>query len=224
MGILDNVERGLERAVNGAFAKTFRSRLQPLEIFAALKTELDANTRILSRQTIVVPNEFTVHISREDFDRLKTDGAHLADQFVADLHTYADQQGYQFTGPVVVAITPDPALSVGLLNVTSVAPGTQIDLVPALEVQGQTLRLREGVNVIGRSHDSDIVVADSAASKRNASITWDGTTAVLRDLGSTNGTKIDGQRITALELASPTTFTVGSTPLTYRMAPKATAR
>ena len=37
MGLLDNFERGLERAVNGAFAKTFRSSVQPLEITSALR-------------------------------------------------------------------------------------------------------------------------------------------------------------------------------------------
>ena len=37
MGILDNFEKGLERVVNGAFAKTFKSGLQPLEVTAALR-------------------------------------------------------------------------------------------------------------------------------------------------------------------------------------------
>ena len=40
MGILDNFEKGLERVVNGAFAKTFKSGLQPLEVTAALRKAL----------------------------------------------------------------------------------------------------------------------------------------------------------------------------------------
>ena len=41
MGLLDSFERGLERAVNGAFAKTFKSGLAPVEITSALRRELD---------------------------------------------------------------------------------------------------------------------------------------------------------------------------------------
>ncbi|MBC7590655.1 MAG: DUF3662 domain-containing protein, partial [Salinibacterium sp.] len=41
MGLLDSFEKGLERAVNGAFAKTFKSGLQPVEITSALRRELD---------------------------------------------------------------------------------------------------------------------------------------------------------------------------------------
>src|SRR6187402_2863434 len=37
LGLLDNFEKGLERAVNGAFAKTFKSGLQPIEITSALR-------------------------------------------------------------------------------------------------------------------------------------------------------------------------------------------
>ena len=60
MGILDNLERGLERVVNGAFAKTFRSGLQPVEITAALRRELDTKAAVVSRDRILVPNNFTV--------------------------------------------------------------------------------------------------------------------------------------------------------------------
>ena len=47
MGLLDNFEKGLERAVNGAFAKTFKSGLQPLEITSALRRELDTKAAVV---------------------------------------------------------------------------------------------------------------------------------------------------------------------------------
>ena len=52
MGLLDSFEKGLERAVNGAFAKSFRSGIQPVEIAAALRTELDAKAAVVSRDRI----------------------------------------------------------------------------------------------------------------------------------------------------------------------------
>ena len=41
MGLLDSFEKGLERVVSGAFAKTFKSGLQPVEITAALRREYE---------------------------------------------------------------------------------------------------------------------------------------------------------------------------------------
>ena len=55
VGLLDNFEKGLERAVNGAFAKTFRSGLQPVEITAALKREIDTKAAVVSRDRVLVP-------------------------------------------------------------------------------------------------------------------------------------------------------------------------
>ncbi|MEY4390405.1 MAG: hypothetical protein RLZZ400_148, partial [Actinomycetota bacterium] len=60
MGILDGFEKGLERLVTGAFSKTFKSELQPIEIAAAIKNEMDAKASVVSRDRILVPNTFTV--------------------------------------------------------------------------------------------------------------------------------------------------------------------
>ena len=76
MGILDNLERGLERVVNGAFAKTFRSGLQPVEITAALRRELDTKAAVVSRDRILVPNNFTVRLAPDDYERMKAMGRH----------------------------------------------------------------------------------------------------------------------------------------------------
>ena len=43
MGFLDSFERSVERAVGGAFAKTFRSGVHPLEMVAAIKREMDSH-------------------------------------------------------------------------------------------------------------------------------------------------------------------------------------
>ena len=56
MGFLENFEKGLERLVNGAFTKTFKSELQPIEIAAAIRAEMDAKASILSRDRVLAPN------------------------------------------------------------------------------------------------------------------------------------------------------------------------
>ena len=64
MGLLDSFEKGIERAVNGAFAKTFRSGVQPVEIASALRSELDTKAAVVSRDRILAPNTFEVRLSR----------------------------------------------------------------------------------------------------------------------------------------------------------------
>ena len=70
MGLLDSFEKGLERAVNGVFAKTFRSGIQPVEIAAALRSELDAKAAVVSRDRILAPNTFEVRMSPADAERM----------------------------------------------------------------------------------------------------------------------------------------------------------
>src|SRR5690606_29169923 len=60
VGLLDSFERGLERAVNGAFAKTFRSGIQPVEIASALRREMDTRAAVVSRERILAPNSYAV--------------------------------------------------------------------------------------------------------------------------------------------------------------------
>ncbi len=75
------------------------------------------------------------------------------------------------------------------------APAVQ--LLMLVEQSGREHPLRPGVTVIGR--EGDVMLADGRASRRHAQITLDGDKLALEDLGSTNGTKVDGVRINAGE-------------------------
>ena len=55
---------------------------------------------------------------------------------------------------------------------------------------------------LGRHPDSDIVLAHATVSSRHAAITPIGKELVLDDLGSSNGTRVNGQRVTRAELAA----------------------
>jgi pSer/pThr/pTyr-binding forkhead associated (FHA) protein len=53
---------------------------------------------------------------------------------------------------------------------------------------------------IGRSPDSDLQMADIRVSRNHAVVEFDGANWVIRDLGSANGTYVDGARIERLRL------------------------
>ena len=79
MGLLDRFEKGVERAVNGVFARTFRSRVQPVEIASALRRELDDRAAVLGRDRTLVPNHFTVTLSADDHGAMRW-GAGISSQ------------------------------------------------------------------------------------------------------------------------------------------------
>jgi len=60
---------------------------------------------------------------------------------------------------------------------------------------GRSFLLQGGVNTIGRSLDNMVILADVAVSRRHAEIRWDTTGVYLRDVGSANGTRVDGMRL-----------------------------
>jgi pSer/pThr/pTyr-binding forkhead associated (FHA) protein len=71
------------------------------------------------------------------------------------------------------------------------------------------------VTRIGRGADVDIRIDDPGASRNHAEIVM-GSPLILRDLNSTNGTTVDGQRVTELELREGTAIKIGSTTLIFR--------
>ncbi|GAA2739695.1 MULTISPECIES: FHA domain-containing protein FhaB/FipA [Kitasatospora] len=78
-------------------------------------------------------------------------------------------------------------------------------VVVAGSLQGTTVALQGQTITLGRAHDSTIVLDDDYASSRHARIYPDQTGQwTVEDLGSTNGTYLDRQRLTA-----PTPFQVG---------------
>lgn len=221
MGILDNLERGLERVVNGAFAKTFRSGLQPVEITAALRRELDTKAAVVSRDRILVPNNFTVRLAPDDYERMKAMGATLTDELIRLVTKHAATQHYQFAGGIKVALRSDPSLAVGVVQVDSENVSGSVTWVAVLEIGGKRYPISKSRTVIGRGTEADITVDDSGISRKHVEVLWDGTRAQANDLGSTNGSKLNGQRLVSAALEADSVITIGQTSIVLRLLPQA---
>lgn len=221
MGILDNFEKGLERAVNGAFAKTFRSGLQPVEITSALRRELDTKAAVVARDRILAPNRFTVRMSHTDFDRMSALGVTLIDELTALVQKHGTEQRYQFTGGIIITLQDDSSLSEGMVQIDSTSVASTVVWTPVLDINGTRHPLVKARTVIGRGSDADITVDDTGTSRRHVEILWDGSRAQVRDLGSTNGSQLNGAPVSQAILEPDSVVTIGRTRIVFHVLAEA---
>ena len=221
MGILDNFEKGLERVVNGAFAKTFKSGLQPLEVTAALRRELDTKAAVVSRDRILVPNDFVVRLAPGDFARMTDLGPALIDEFTQLVQRHAAAQHYAFAGGISIRLQQDPSLSEGVVGIDSVNVKGEVAWTPVLDIEGKRYPITKSRTVIGRGSDADITIDDTGTSRQHVEILWDGKRGQVSDLGSTNGSKLNGAPVTKAPLPPDSIIEIGRTRIVFRVLAQA---
>ncbi len=222
VGILDGFEKGLERIVTGAFTKTFKSELQPIEISAAIKGEMDSKASIVARDRILAPNQYTVYLSSADFKRMQALGENLLLELNDQATRHAQRQKYQFGAALLINVGEDGSLNLGQIRVTSNTASVQVEWTPALDVAGQRYVLNKARTVVGRDTSADIQVNDNGLSRQHFEILWDGAKAGVRDLGSTNGTKVDGRPITEIGIGADTQIQAGHSDFVFKLIAKTT--
>ncbi|MEV8377400.1 DUF3662 and FHA domain-containing protein [Kribbella sp. NPDC056861] len=260
---LQRFERRLEGIVSGVFARAFKGDVEPIELAAALKREIDNTARILSRDRRLVPNHFTIELGPGDFERLNAYGRTLNHELANELRDHADIQRYTFSGPIEIELTQEDELPTGKFRVVSATVGNQqrppqpqqpqpsyqpapdpnatvLQNAPVqpppgpppvrrghpqvmLEVNGRRRPINPPGVVLGRGTDADIQINDPGVSRRHAEIRLmpegpGGVKVVLVDLGSTNGTLVNGRRAAEAELTDGSTVRIGNTTMTLRLA------
>jgi len=248
VGLFDRVEQRLERAVNGAFARAFKSEVQPVEIAAAIRRAMDDKGAVLGHGRTFVPNIYTVELSPADHESLASFSEALSDELVASAQEHADSQHYTPGGPIQVHFSAHDDLETGVFRlrtstakarprpapaapsgaaatehqpVADPAPAPRVNPNdrPWLEVDGDRYPLMGAITVLGRDDSADVVLDDPGISRKHSEIrvTSDGPHLVtsIRDLGSTNGTFVDGDRITSHRLEEGDRITVGRTTITF---------
>ena len=226
MGLLERFEDSLDRLVNGAFARAFKAEVQPVEIASALQREVSDRAAVIDRQRTVIPNVFHVELSEHDYRRLAVFKDALQTELATLVRDYGAEQRYTLLGPVQVVLGQDDELETGIFRVRSEAraevsaAGSQqavsVDArQPRLEVAGTAYPLVRAVSRLGRGSDTDIRIEDPGASRNHCEIVL-GQPVLVRDLNSTNGTFVNGQRISQAEVADGSTIMIGTTHLVFR--------
>jgi hypothetical protein len=237
MGILQRFENRLEQMVSGAFAKAFRSAVQPVEVAAALQREVDNSAQILSRNRRLVPNQFHVELSPQDYQRLAPYSSTLSDELVEMLRDHAHEQSYVFTGPVSISFDEKDDLSTGRFHVrssalASVTPASDSAVTDTavrradviLEVNGMKHPLDPPGIVVGRGNEADLRINDPGVSRRHAEIRIYPSDPIaggapqvsVVDLGSTNGVLVNGHKVSQATLDDGAQIKIGNTTMSIR--------
>jgi hypothetical protein len=259
LGVLQRFERRLEGMVEGAFARAFKSELQPVEVASAVQREMDDRAAIVAQGRTLVPNDFVVELADSDHDRLNVYAESLGVELANLARDYAKEQGYSFVGPVRMRFEGVGDLTTGTFRIRSgVIRGSTIeggeirlpasDLPrargrgfpghPRLIVSGpagpggpggpaapgrpgpdadqRTYELQGPVTLLGRGTDCDLRLVDPGVSRHHAELRVENDQVVLVDLGSTNGTFVNGQPIRRVALSDGTHISLGRTTLVFR--------
>ena len=242
MGLLDKVERGIEKAVRGVFSTGSRAQVEPVEIASRLRRELDHKALTIAAGRTLAPNVFDVLLSDDDFHRAQEWGTPLAEELCDVVINHVRSQGYTLSGPVRISFRRDEEARAGDFEITSrtekasapsapAQPGLHSTLPaapsrpparlqPVLDIDGQRYSLNAPSIVLGRSSEADILIDDTGVSRRHLEIRTGQGTAQAVDLGSTNGSYINGHKIVgSSELTDGSTITMGRTKIIFRLLP-----
>jgi hypothetical protein len=214
---LKGFERRLERAVEGGFARIFRSGLKPVELGRRLTREMDDGRTVDVRGRTVVPNHFAVELAPSDHENLAEIAATLERELAEAAREHARDEGYAFMGPVQVELLVTDSLHTGTFALTARmrqgegGAGAGSLVLPT----GDRVPLGEETITIGRLPESTIVLADPNVSRNHAEIRPRGTGFAVVDLGSTNGTRVNGIRVTEQELVDGDEVMFGNTRMRF---------
>jgi hypothetical protein len=213
---LQQFERRLERLVEGVFAKAFRSGLQPVEVGRRLTREMDLHRTVAPKGTLA-PNRFKVALSPADRERFAPFEGELIVELVSAARDHAKTEGYLFLGPVEVLVATDADLAAGMLLVASEMAPTEAGPASLVLADGTRVPVGRDPVAIGRLAECQVVLADPNVSRRHAEIrkAEDADGHVVVDLGSTNGTKVNGTPVRSQRLRDGDEITVGATTMRF---------
>ncbi len=95
--------------------------------------------------------------------------------------------------------------------------GTATATLSLEDGSGRQFQLRDGANVVGRGQDAHFRLPDTGVSRRHFEVRWDGRVATLSDLGSTNGTTVNGSPVQDWQLADGDVVRAGHSEILVRI-------
>lgn len=210
--------------MEGLFSKAFRSGVQPVEIAKLIIREMEAG-RSVGVSEVWAPNSFRLSLSAEDAARYEQAEDAIVSELKRVVREAAAEHGWGLVGPPEIEFVIDEELKKGDLTcVAALVEGEEDDrsaggrasVVIHEDGGGRTVALASDTVTIGRMADCDVVLKDKGASRKHAQLKLRGGAWTLTDLGSTNGTRLNGQTVQTRELGDGDKITIGTTVIEFR--------
>lgn len=210
-------ERRLERFVDGLAAKLFRGRIHPAEIASGLIREADLTLQDEAAGP-TAPNMYAVRLHPGEI--VDEEGAlRLAAELGEIVEETALARGWRLDGRVEVLIREDDSVAAGAIEcVAGFKPGV-LDVWAYLHRPDGRVALRANRVLIGRSRQCDVKLDESAVSRRHALLWREASGIWLADLGSANGTFLNGQGVSdAVAVQDGDVMGTGPVSFTFALA------
>lgn len=214
VGFLDRAEQSIEAAVGSLFARLSNAELQPVEITQAIRNAMDVAANKAHDDRVLVPHRFLILVNPAELPKITPQ---ILQAIKAEVARHAVQRSYRLTGEIDLSISSDSKVARGDVKVGAAAINDLVTWKPVLSFDGQTHELKIGTTSVGRDDEADIKVEDRGLSRVHFEIAFDGQIAAIRDLQSTNGTFVDGSKVSELVLRSGSTVSAGRTEFTFEL-------
>jgi hypothetical protein len=202
--VIERLEQALARVIDGGVAAVFRLRVQPAEIGRRLEHAL-LGSRRTSMGRVIGANEFVVTLHPDDYAAFASWATALARELENWLGEVAFRHGVTMLASPQVVVETDPALGRHQIHVVagfSASPASGATetrpvarLIP-LAPSGTVIMLFGPEITVGRAPSNDLIIGAAEVSREHAWLRREGNELAVRDLGSRNGTWVNGTRIT----------------------------
>ncbi len=222
------------------------ARLQPVTLAKRLERAMDEN-RSFRQDGVVVPNAYDIALHPDEYAPFATYRGSLEDDLAREARERARANNYRMVSRPWVRLRADASVPRGEIRilatvsesdepVTDAAAGTAPDTRTAVLRQDETgavgqatllVRTGQGDPVrfelsapligIGRDHDNDVIVDDPGISRHHCQLKLQQGLYALTDLGSSNGTTVNGRRVSEVALRDGDRIAIGGTTLEYRL-------
>ncbi|HKZ30297.1 MAG TPA: DUF3662 and FHA domain-containing protein [Acidimicrobiia bacterium] len=216
MKLVRDFERRLEQFVGGMTGLVFRGKLHPVELAARLVREADLSIEE-GRAGPTAANVYSLKLNPRDLDTNVPSDLVLELEDV--LETTAADRGWRLDGPVQVSLEPAEGVSPGTADCrVGRSPGTRQPWAFLTTGRGTRHEVRHNRCVIGRAETSDITIGDPGVSRTQALLWREAGEVWVVDLGSANGTRVNGASAHAPRLLTTgSVVTFGPLPFTFRL-------
>jgi hypothetical protein len=235
VNLVARFESFIERLMERTFTRATRSHLEPVEISKRLVRAMEAEQSV-GVDGLIVPNIYDVFLSEHDFAHFEPMQRSLARNFEGHLGRVSRQRRFELVSQPVVTLKLDASLAPGSMRIethsqdvevmteerqhTAVLP--QVEPIeplgpaaPVLRLGGQTFAVMRSPTRVGRLADNDIVLNDKRVSRHHAEFADSGNRWVLKDIGSTNGTAVNGKLVREAVLKPGDTISLGGLEVTW---------